>query len=117
MIASHRVAIVLGALVASAALFGCEKNCQNTCERIYGAECSIVIAGIPADELTNNCQNECEHALQRPGSMGDYNPYNQRNPTEDFHLENEKQAAEWMDCVSKATCEDLDPITGICYPI
>lgn len=113
-----RVGLVTLALVALAPLAGgCEKNCQSTCERIYGAECGISISGIPADRLQATCSEECEQALQTPGSMGGYNPYNRRDPTQDFHLENEKQAAEWMDCVWQATCDELDPVTGICYPI
>lgn len=112
-----RVLVASIALVAAPLVAGCTKNCQNTCERIYGAECGITLPGISSDELQGDCQNECEQALQTPGAMGSYNPYNQRDPTKDFHLENEKQAAEWMDCVWQATCEDLDPVTGVCYPI
>ena len=112
-----RLGILLAVVGVPALLAGCSKNCQATCERIYGAECDITIPGITTDELMTECQSDCEQALQQPGSMGNYNPYNQRDPTVDFHLENEKQAAEWMDCVSNATCEELDPVSGICYPI
>jgi hypothetical protein len=113
-----RVGFVTLAVLALAPLAGgCNKNCQSTCERIYGAECGIALAGIDAETLQRDCQNECEDALEQPGAMGSYNPYNQRDPTEDFHLQNEKQAAEWMDCVWSASCEELEPQSGICYPI
>jgi len=48
--------------------------------------------------------------------MGVYDPY------QPYHgdaqtLENEKQAAAWMDCVWSADCSDLDPSVGLCSPI
>ena len=33
-------------------------------------------------------------------------------PKDPKTIENEKQAAAWMDCVAAATCEDLEPATG-----
>lgn len=111
---------VAGLLVAAAALVaGCDKNCQSTCHRVYSpSECNVVVPGVTADSMEKQCNAECEEALTQAGEMGDYNPYNQRDPTENFQLQNEKQAAEWMDCVWKAECEDLDPREGgVCYPI
>ncbi|MEZ4241548.1 MAG: hypothetical protein R3F59_36455 [Myxococcota bacterium] len=50
--------------------------------------------------------------------MGDYNPYNRANPSDPPQLENERQAAAWMECVWSTDCEQLMPTTGgICAPV
>lgn len=104
--------------LAALGLAGCDKNCQNTCSRIYDAsECGVVIPGVTTEALKRDCEAECETALKQAGEMGDYNPYNLRNPMENPVLENERQAAAWMDCVWDAECPELDPASGICAPI
>jgi hypothetical protein len=96
---------------------GCSENCQNTCARIYSEnECGIVIPGVKVADSVNQCQSTCETALKQAGSMGTYNPY-ERHGSEPVTLENEKQAAAWMDCVWSTDCELLDPAEGLCAPI
>ncbi len=111
-----RAVLVIAALAAAVA--GCDKNCQDTCSRIYdAAECNIQPGGLTPQELIRDCQNTCEAALSNTGPMGDYNPYVRRNPLDPKTIENEKQAAAWMECVAAATCEELDPAFGLCEPI
>lgn len=112
-------ALRLGCLAAIAVAAGCDQNCQNTCARIYStSECGITIAGVDANTSRVNCVEACQTALTKSGEMGDYNPYNHPNPSDPPELENERQAAAWMECVwSRETCDDLDPATGVCAPI
>jgi hypothetical protein len=108
-------------LLAAAALAGCDKNCQNTCAKIYDqAQCNVVVPGEDADTLRRECISECQAALTQPGDMNGYNPYDKVPPASDFEnfvLENEKQAAEWMECVASQECDQLQLEGGICWPI
>ncbi len=107
-------------LLVPVAVVGCGYDCQSTCRRVYDeSECNVAaeIGGASSDELIRQCVDECETALRKVGSMGSYDPRTQRNPLVDEQLENERQAAEWMDCVWEADCSQLDPASGICHPI
>ena len=106
---------VLGGLllVTAAASVGCGENCQSACGKIYDpSECGVQIGGVTSAELTRDCVNQCKDALDNTGPMGNYNPTTRRDPLDPKTIENEKQAAAWMDCVAAATCEDLEPATG-----
>lgn len=108
------------AAAAAAVFMGCGYDCQSTCIRIYDpAECDIAaqIGGASDAELERQCIDECENALKNVGPMGSYDPRTQRNPLVNEVLQNERQAAEWMDCVWEADCSQLDPASGICHPI
>ena len=108
------------AAIAAVLLVGCGYDCQSTCLRIYDpSECDVSakIGGATDQELTRQCVQECEYALQQVGPMGSYDPRTQRNPLVNETLKNERQAAEWMDCVWEAECSQLDPASGICHPI
>lgn len=115
---------VLAGLVC-ALLAGCGPDCQSTCNRIYQpSECGIAKPGRTSNELTRSCISECNSALQSPGTLGDYDPTRRRSSSAAIILENEKQAAAWMDCVwdvapdaTPAQCADLDPASGYCAPI
>jgi hypothetical protein len=109
----------LTALVMAAALFaGCDKNCQETCSKIYdGSECGIQPGGQQASELQRECVSRCTAALQNTGPMGDYDPNTPRDPQDPKTITNEKQAAAWMDCVAARSCDDLEPAIGYCEPI
>lgn len=111
-------ALAGAALLGLSALWaGCDKNCQNTCARIYD-ECQISVPGVTPDALKRDCESACEQALTEAGSIGSYNPHNRADPTNPPVLENERQAAAWMDCVWDVECPQLDPQTGgICAPI
>ena len=111
-------------LTAAVAVAGCgeeKKNCQGTCTHVYDpAQCNVVVPGQPFDDLRDECTSECQAALREPGEMGDYNPY-ERAPSgsdwENYTLANERQAAEWMECVWSQPCENLTLQAGICWPI
>jgi hypothetical protein len=111
-----RGSLLLG--LGAALLAGCDKNCQNTCGRIYSeSECHVIVPGVTPERLREDCEEQCETALTRAGSMGSYNPYNRAPPDREVVLENERQAAAWMNCVWDVECSQLDPSTGICAPI
>lgn len=97
-------------------LVGCGPNCQSTCQRIYDPnECGIAVPGESWQESSRRCADSCEDALDRPGEVGDYNPFEHQTGGASAELENEKQAALWMDCVEATQCEDIDD--GVCAPI
>jgi hypothetical protein len=105
------------------ALVGCGPNCQSTCDQIYNA-CGIIKPGQTTQELVGRCNEECESALRESGELGDYNPNTRRSSAASIDIENEVQAAAWMDCVwfiapdaTPEQCADLDPSSGYCAPI
>jgi len=109
------VAIALVGIFAGA----CGPTCQNTCRRVYAQnECGITDPALNEEELIRECEADCETALLTTGEVGDYDP-NVRTPTDKkIILENEMQAAAWMDCVWETECEDLHPANGgYCAPI
>ena len=109
---------LLGGLLAALGA-GCDENCQSTCGRVYDAsECGVTVSGVSAKSLRGSCVEDCEQALQKTGEMGTYNPYQRANPVDPPELENERQAAEWMDCVWSVECAELEPSDGgMCSPI
>jgi hypothetical protein len=108
------------AAVGLAALAGCgDRTCQSTCLRIWDeAQCGVQLTGIDPAEAISDCRNQCEDALANAGEMGDYNPFGKVDPLDPPLLENEKQAAAWMDCVWETDCALIQPEGGgICAPI
>ena len=105
------VLLILGTLV------GCGPNCNSTCQALYGDQpnCQIQRGGKSQTELLSDCQNYCEEALKHPGDLGDYQPYEAIGSTQSVELENEKQAAMWMECVSEMSCDRLTD--GYCAPV
>lgn len=109
------VVIALTGIFASA----CGPTCQNTCRRIYAQnECGITDPALDENEQIRECLSDCETALTISGELGDYDP-DKRSPTNiKVILENEIQAAAWMDCVWETECDDLHPaLGGYCAPI
>jgi len=109
------VGVLLGASVLAA---GCGPDCQSTCQRIYSTVeggCGIQVPGRTRDESIRSCVTSCEDALVRPGQLGDYDPNTRSSNGETVTLENEKQAAAWMDCIQEADCLALDD--GFCAPL
>ncbi|MES2640306.1 MAG: hypothetical protein V4850_12510 [Myxococcota bacterium] len=111
-------------LVFSAALLatGCGPDCQTSCEKIFGdaaGECDIQIPGKVGEsgrqEMISQCVSHCEQALRRNGDIGDYSPNERAGGDDDISLENEKQAALWMDCVSETSCDNLNK--NYCAPV
>jgi len=99
------IATVLGLALTS----GCGANCQMVCQKAFrGAECNLKVPGETNQEnLVRDCISECEGALTQTGELDGYDP-NLPLSGETFTLENEKQAAVWMDCVAETACEHLD---------
>ena len=108
----------LAALGAVAIAAGCDKNCQNTCFRIFDEnECGVTIGAINENELKDSCIEDCENALENAGPMGIYNPYVGARPEQPDEITNERMAAEWMNCVWDQECVDLQPPNAACSPI
>ncbi|MCB9670100.1 MAG: hypothetical protein H6734_11555 [Alphaproteobacteria bacterium] len=114
--------LVLGAAGLSLGV-ACGPNCQNTCEQVY-TQCNIQKAGRSQDELLRTCLDQCEGALKKSGDLGDYQPEQRRTSNAPITLENDAQAAAWMDCVwnhapdaSAEQCDEIDPSNGYCAPI
>ena len=94
----------------------CNPTCQSVCNKIYNEQyCSVVRPGKDQDELVGDCIDYCEEALTEPGDLGNYDPYERVSSSTSVTLENEEQAALWMDCVSAQSCERLGQ--GYCAPI
>ena len=105
-------------VLAAAALAGCDQNCQDACAKVYDAsQCYLRRGGITAAAVIRDCEDRCQDALANTGPMGDYNPFQKRDPLDPKTITNEKQAAAWMDCVAQAECPELDPAFGLCEPI
>jgi hypothetical protein len=110
-------------LLFSAALAGgCGPDCNTSCEKIFGdssGECNIQIPGKVGasgrEEMISACVAHCEYAMKRNGDIGDYSPNERASGDDDISLENEKQAALWMDCVAETSCTNLDK--NYCAPV
>ena len=95
---------------------GCGSNCQDTCSRLYSeSECAIPRPGRTRENLMDYCMDECLAALDNPGEVGDYDPFNTRGSAESIQLETDRQAAIWMDCVAQTSCDLLE--TNWCPPV
>lgn len=117
--------IIASGLVVSA-LSGCGENCESTCTRVYDpSECGVVLPGVTPEDLITTCVSECEDALQRTGELR-FDPKQTPAADDAWRLQNEAEAAAWMDCVweqapgtgPSKTCANIDPQQGgICAPI
>jgi len=106
------------AVIAAAALGeGCGPTCQSSCHHIYSPdECAVVTPGVPDwTEMYKDCVDTCQNALETPGTLGVYDPDVRNTSGESIKLENERQAAAWMDCIDQTSCERLTE--GYCAPI
>lgn len=97
----------------------CGPTCDSTCGKIYGqladGNCNQRIPGEDPSASFDRCVDRCEAALDTPGELGDYSPRDRITSGVIPDLENEKQAAVWMDCVDELSCDLLDD--GFCAPI
>jgi hypothetical protein len=116
--------ILLSVLAGLAGLMsvGCGPNCQSTCNRLYSngddygiPDCSIERGGTLTERLISDCLTACNDALANTGEVGDYRPDERHGSSTSIILENELQAAMWMDCIAETSCEDLE--SGYCAPI
>ena len=116
------VRILLLTLLASTGyLTACGPDCQSTCEKLYskGGECKFTSAGDPDGQKNfSRCMETCQDAVLVPGDAGDYNPYEKTPSSQSVELNNDQQAAMWMDCVEEKSCELLKTSGGrFCAPI
>lgn len=104
--------VVLGSCIAAC---GDTRSCQNACRRAFREEqCNFQVPGSEPNRLVQRCITECEGALKVNGDLNGYDPdiYESVDRTQRFELENEAQAAAWMDCVIETNCEDIND--GFC---
>ena len=96
-------------LVGATQITACGPDCQATCNKLYQpSECGITRpGGFTVNDLTGRCMTECQSAMSKPGLIGDYNPLGDYSSQEVPSLDNDQQAAAWMDCVANASCELL----------
>jgi hypothetical protein len=95
----------MAALVAP----GCGPNCQSACFKIYAeAECDVSTPGQSWEDAYKDCVEECDNALSQPGDLAGFDPDERNTSGESVTLENEQQAAAWMDCVEETACERLE---------
>jgi hypothetical protein len=111
-----RFAASLILVTASVFTAACGPDCQSTCQKLYASDdggCSLPTPGRDAAEAVDSCEDECSLAIQQPGNIGSYDP---RNPSSGTvtELENEKQAAAWMDCIAETDCTLI--ADGLCQP-
>ncbi len=121
-----RAPLMVALIGAVGWLSGCGENCQNTCQRVYDpSECGVVLPGIEAKELIKDCASQCEFALQRTGEAR-FDPLTTPASDDSWKLENESEAAAWIDCVWQLApgegpskeCGNIDPQQGgFCAPI
>lgn len=112
-----RLLLMAALIPAPYLLTGCGSpvSCQTACQRAFRSnECNLRVPGRDQDRLVRDCTRECGRALRETGELGGYDP-NDRNSvdrSEPFRLQNEKQAALWIDCVIETSCPDLN--NGFC---
>ena len=110
-------------ILLTAALSACESaDCLSSCEKIWGGQsdqCNIQDESILSDAdrqaQINGCKSSCQTALMRYGDLGGYEPNQKRAQSEVVCLENEQQAAVWIDCVAATACADLE--ANYCAPV
>jgi hypothetical protein len=118
-----KIAVSFVAVTTTLALTACGPNCQSTCNRLYSSgsnsdgveDCSISRPGRSDTDLIDTCLTECEQALSEPGEIGAYDPFVQQGSNTSIELENERQAALWMECIEEQSCQRLSE--GYCAPV
>ena len=120
--ALRRAASAFTLLLAAAGLVGCaQHDCHTSCSKLFGdgdGECAIQVPG-HADangqaEIEQQCEGYCDAAMNQSGAVGDYDPNVRASGNEDVGLENDAQAALWMDCIDDTDCADLN--NNYCAP-
>ena len=98
-------------------LVACGPDCQSTCNKLYQeSECGIERPGTTLTDRLSRCMDECLGAMEKPGELDGYDPLKEpENNSEPPTLDNDKQAAVWMDCVLEASCELLNK--NVCAPV
>ena len=97
-------------------------DCLSTCERLYragtdkngNAQCNLGEGRAGGDQF-DRCLEECNFAMETTGDIGSYNPQKKLEGEDIPDLENDQQAAAWMDCVLDASCVNLNK--NVCAPV
>ena len=121
-----RLPTALCLFVLPTLLIGCGKDCQSTCNKLYGTTPNCgdkfgneeygLLGSETRGEKMSDCMTACEDALANPGKLGDYDPYTPlENPEDQPELKNDRQVALWMECVDETSCPNLK--AGICAPV
>lgn len=97
----------LGLVGLSLAGTGCGPDCYSACSKLYQEECNISAAGQTEDDLLQDCIDVCQDALNTPGDVDGYDPYEPQSSSSAIVIENDRQAALWMDCVDQTSCENI----------
>ncbi|NOY27313.1 MAG: hypothetical protein GXP62_15705 [Oligoflexia bacterium] len=105
----HRNAALTALGFATAALTatGCGPTCYTACGKLYREECNISAPGQTQSELLSDCVDTCQAALNNPGEVGDYDPFEPTSSTNAITIDTDRQAALWMDCVDQSSCENI----------
>ena len=112
---SRWIVMVAGLSVALGLGSGCGESCNTACFKAYDErECNVDTPGQMADARIRECIADCRSALRRVGPMGDYSPFGSGG-LERVQLQNERQAAAWMDCIGESECSELQ--AGRCNPL
>lgn len=93
-------------------------SCYSACEKLYGegdGACNIQIPSRTGQEMQGDCISHCVSAMNNAGEIGDYEPNERASSDDQVALENEQQAALWMDCVAETSCENLEK--NYCAPV
>lgn len=111
-----RPSLLLALLAFPLASAGCAgPTCESTCDKLFQTDqCNIEQPGVSQADERDACVSACESALDTPGDIDDYNP-NERSSDRSRVLQNDQEAAAWMECVSTTACEFLDD--GYCAPV
>lgn len=121
-----RLPSALCLLLMPFAFIGCGKDCQSTCNKLYGTTPNCgdkfgdeeygLLGSETRGEKVSDCMDACEGALKVPGELGDYDPYEKKDQDkEDPELKNDRQVALWMECVAETDCQNLKE--GYCSPV
>ncbi len=112
-----RLALALVVLVSGLPAPACapqQHDCVSSCEKLFGAtngQCDIQVPGHTGADgqsyMLNECENYCQQAMDKAGDVGTYNPLVRTSGNEKVGLDNDAQAALWMDCVDTTACSDL----------
>lgn len=86
---------------------GCGPDCYSACAKLYQEECNISAPGQTQDDLLSECVDECQAALKTPGEVGSFDPLRPQSSSNAIEIENDRQAAVWMDCVDQTSCENI----------
>lgn len=90
-------------------------DCEDTCNKLYLSEQCNRTSDARRNDRLDACNDSCNEALNTPGELGDYDPFGFLDNNSDLVLENDKQAARWMQCIDELTCANIDD--GQCRPV